>query len=372
VRLLKEIIPKDNLNLIPTLKEAIKSNLIKIHKVKNKLFIIYLDVNNDRKKCDHIRRKLETELKFKRIKMVRTDIIYSFKNPDESLDVITECQKLGYKIYNSRKEYDRTRSKEPKRRDRKRITKRIWESNKLKTDPLYKLKCYTRSAFRKKIKKLLFGKFCCTEEISGTNWMTLYNYITSLFQYDMCWENYGKVWVVDHIIPISQANTKEEVEKVFHYTNLQPLPKAVNSLKRDNIWTPEFTQQMIDEHYDENPPCLYNPIVIKRTIPFIEKDIEFDYNNEEWKIIKGFENYQISNFGRVRNKEKLLKVKLDKKRLVVKLSKNNKKRYVGIRTIVAEAFVENFNSTGSQVFNIDGNPYNNSVENLGIKPKLSE
>ena len=38
----------------------------------------------------------------------------------------------------------------------------------------------------------------------------------------MSWENYGE-WHVDHKIPLASAKTKEEVEKLFHHSNLQPL-----------------------------------------------------------------------------------------------------------------------------------------------------
>jgi len=32
----------------------------------------------------------------------------------------------------------------------------------------------------------------------------------------------GKIWHIDHIIPIALAKNKEEVIKLNHYTNLRP------------------------------------------------------------------------------------------------------------------------------------------------------
>ena len=46
--------------------------------------------------------------------------------------------------------------------------------------------------------------------------------------------NYG--WDVDHITPLILANSIEEVEKLNHYTNLQPLCSKMNrDIKKTNI-----------------------------------------------------------------------------------------------------------------------------------------
>jgi HNH endonuclease len=59
----------------------------------------------------------------------------------------------------------------------------------------------------------------------------------------MNWENWGKYdgkintsWDIDHIIPISSAVTEEDILKLNHYTNLQPLCSYVNRyIKKDNL-----------------------------------------------------------------------------------------------------------------------------------------
>ena len=55
-------------------------------------------------------------------------------------------------------------------------------------------------------------------------------YIASLFQKGMSWDNYGE-WHLDHIKPISLATTEEEVYKLCHYTNYQPLWAKDNIIK---------------------------------------------------------------------------------------------------------------------------------------------
>lgn len=50
----------------------------------------------------------------------------------------------------------------------------------------------------------------------------------------MSWENHVK-WHLDHIIPISYANSEEEIIKLNHFTNLQPL-WATDNLSKGNRW----------------------------------------------------------------------------------------------------------------------------------------
>ena len=52
------------------------------------------------------------------------------------------------------------------------------------------------------------------------------------FAIGMSWENRSE-WHIDHIIPLSSAKTEDEVYKLCHYTNLQPL-WAEDNLKKSN------------------------------------------------------------------------------------------------------------------------------------------
>ena len=60
------------------------------------------------------------------------------------------------------------------------------------------------------------------------------SYIESKFDESMNWINYGIVWDIDHIIPLSSAKTEEDIIELNHYKNLKPLCSYLNRVvKRD-------------------------------------------------------------------------------------------------------------------------------------------
>lgn len=72
----------------------------------------------------------------------------------------------------------------------------------------------------------------------GCSSLELRRHIENQFQPGMTWENYGhKTWHIDHIKPISKFDltNKEELLKINHYTNLQPLWAGEN-YKKTNIF----------------------------------------------------------------------------------------------------------------------------------------
>lgn len=111
---------------------------------------------------------------------------------------------------------------------------------------------------------------------------------------------------------------------------------------------------------------------------------------EEWKEIKNFENYEISNYGNVRNKKtgKNLKPYINKsksynykKYLKVTLLNNNIHKHFFIHRLVAIYFIPNPLNLDT-IDHIDFNHINNKIENLQWmssfdnnrkrKPKITE
>ena len=89
---------------------------------------------------------------------------------------------------------------------------------------------------------------------------------------------------------------------------------------------------------------------------------------EIWKTIESSPNYEVSNFGSVRNitTGKILKIATNNHGYkLVCLSNKTKKQTGYIHRLVAEAFIDtNLDTRISVVNHIDGNKNNNSIKNL--------
>jgi len=56
------------------------------------------------------------------------------------------------------------------------------------------------------------------------------------FKEGMSWENYGKVWQADHIVPLKYGNpTIDQVIERLHFSNMQPMLAAENMSKRNRF-----------------------------------------------------------------------------------------------------------------------------------------
>ena len=89
-------------------------------------------------------------------------------------------------------------------------------------------------------------------------------------------------------------------------------------------------------------------------------------NIEHWMIIDGFDIYEISSFGRVRNNKTLQIISNWKDKdgyYSVGLYKDKKRKFLRVHRLVAFAFCENDNKY-NMVDHIDRNVINNKFENL--------
>ena len=94
-------------------------------------------------------------------------------------------------------------------------------------DPVFKLKELVRGNIRRAIKNTRSKPI---ETVLGCTCKELKEHLEKQFLKGMEWSNHGE-WHIDHIIPLAEAKTEEEVYKLNHYTNLQPL-WGVDNLKK--------------------------------------------------------------------------------------------------------------------------------------------
>ncbi len=97
-------------------------------------------------------------------------------------------------------------------------------------DPIFKLSINMRVRLIQFLKTKKVIKKNRTFKIIGCNPFELKLFLEKKFIDGMSWENHGK-WHIDHIIPLSSGKTEEEIYKLCHYTNLQPLWSEENMKK---------------------------------------------------------------------------------------------------------------------------------------------
>lgn len=120
------------------------------------------------------------------------------------------------------------------------------QSIKYNTDNNYRLRKIIYSLVYQSLKFNGGKKNSKTYQILGCTLKEFKIYIESKFESWMSWNNQGnpkdgifefnKTWDLDHIIPVSSAQSEEELLKLNLYTNFQPLCSKVNrEIKRNKI-----------------------------------------------------------------------------------------------------------------------------------------
>jgi hypothetical protein len=162
-----------------------------------------------------------------------------------------ERKKVWY-LLNKDKEKANIKAYRLKNKHKLSKTINAWYLHKRQTDNLFKLKCNIRSAVRSAFLKHGYVKNSKTIEIVGCSLVELSKHLIQTAK-----QNYGKhfpkrPYEIDHIVPVSSANTEEELIKLNHYTNLQLLYPLDNKRKSNKLdWS-------IDNIRFENNCELYN------------------------------------------------------------------------------------------------------------------
>lgn len=145
--------------------------------------------------------------------------------------------------YKNNKDYWKIKNKIYKEENKNSIN--IQLRNKYQSDPVYRNKKIIYSLIYNSFNSSIFLKNTKTQIILGCTFEEFKLYLESKFEPWMNWNSQGnpkdkileinKNWDIDHIIPISSAKTEEEVIKLNHYTNFQPLCSYKNRYIKRNL-----------------------------------------------------------------------------------------------------------------------------------------
>lgn len=171
------------------------------------------------------------------------------KNPQKYRDRKNKQRAIHKDEYNERQNL--RYKKDPELRKKKGIIAKKYRKNKenrsrgyqlLKqrkaSNPLLRLSHNIRTKIQFSLKRIGHTKNKKTNDLLGGSFVFVRKHLERQFKKGMSWHNYGRgenKWHVDHKIPLASAKTKEDLIKLFHYTNLQPLWQHENLAKHDKI-----------------------------------------------------------------------------------------------------------------------------------------
>lgn len=104
-----------------------------------------------------------------------------------------------------------------------------WRERRRK-DPVARIKNNMRNRLNKAFRR---GRMP-TVHLLGCTYQELCAQLEKQFSPGMSWENYG-LWHVDHRVPLASATSEEEVLRLCHFSNLQPLWASLNQSKGGRI-----------------------------------------------------------------------------------------------------------------------------------------
>lgn len=152
--------------------------------------------------------------------------------PDGYSYICKDCTHIKQKEYRLKVDWKKkNRDFYWKNREKCIADKVRYNRKKLDTDPFFRFKSRIRTAIRASFSRTKKGKKVTkTETILGCSSEFFKLYIENKFSEGMSWNNMH-LWHLDHIIPLSEAKTEEDVIKLCHYTNFQPL-WAIDNIRK--------------------------------------------------------------------------------------------------------------------------------------------
>ena len=176
---------------------------------------------NNKEKLKEIKRKYNKKFRLQNPNYSKK----YYKSNNEKIN--SQKQKWVEKNINYQKEYREV--------NKEHISKKYVE--RLEKDFIFKYSHNIRNLIRGSFKrgcKGVYKKGLKTENILGCSIDFFIEYISNKLKNGMTLENHGE-WHLDHIIPIATAQSEDELIKLNHYTNFQPLWSKENLKKGSKI-----------------------------------------------------------------------------------------------------------------------------------------
>lgn len=137
------------------------------------------------------------------------------------------------------------RRSDPKYKSKELAREIAYKIKRRNENPLFNLICRVRGRLLNIIRKKGFTKRSKTSSVLGCTWQQLKEHIEFQFVDGMNWGN-RHLWHIDHKIPLATAKTEEDIYKLCHYINLQPL-WAEDNLHKGSKFDQNDKLQFLDD-----------------------------------------------------------------------------------------------------------------------------
>lgn len=192
-------------------------SLIEKHKEKNKSLYLKEKYNEKIIQLTIKKEKIELEKLQKKINKEK------YKKENEVL--------VKKRIKDRKKLYKQNNKEIINKRKRERIN----------SDPIFKLSIRLRKMLHYSFSAKGYVKNCKSQKILGCTFTELKIHLENKFEPWMNWNNHGiytgnlnETWHIDHITPLSSAKSEDDIIRLNHYTNLQPLDSYINQVEKRN------------------------------------------------------------------------------------------------------------------------------------------
>ncbi len=213
-------------------------------KVEKELCFFYKSSRNKsgyRAECIECEKKYKEENK-ERLREYNKNRIYDKESKIEyyqkNKESILEKRKKNYSLNrDSKLGYQKEYGKNNKEK------RNLYLMERRQNDPLFRLITNVRNLIYNSFYYNGYSKNSKTEELLGCSFEEFKTYLESKFEDWMTWDNRGLYngelyygWDIDHITPLSSVDNENDIIRLNHYTNLQPLCSKINrDIKKDKI-----------------------------------------------------------------------------------------------------------------------------------------